>query len=228
MPLSIRKLTKSYRENGENVPVLSNVNLDLAQGELGVVCGPSGSGKTTLLNIIAGLDKPDSGEVIFENVRLDKTSELAMARLRAGTIGIAFQNPNLVSHLTAIENILLPTLFYKRNDLNYKAEAEKLLHSLGLSAKSKKFPQKLSEGERKRVSIARALVTKPKLILADEPTSNLDFENSRTVVEVIRSAVESEASALISTHDEDVAKRADSLFRIRFGKIESNLEPICN
>jgi putative ABC transport system ATP-binding protein len=228
MPLSIRRLTKSYRENGENAPVLSNCNLDLAQGELGAVCGPSGSGKTTLLNVIAGLDKPDSGEVIFENVRLDKTSELAMARLRAGAIGIAFQNPNLVSHLTAIENILLPTLFYKRNDLNYKAEAEKLLHSLGLSAKSKKFPQKLSEGERKRVSIARALVTKPKLILADEPTSNLDFENSRTVVEVIRSAVESEASALISTHDEDVAKRADSLFRIRFGKIESNLEPICN
>jgi putative ABC transport system ATP-binding protein len=221
----VKGVTKTYRDNDESVTVLSDVSLDLPKRTVATVCGPSGSGKTTLLNIIAGLDQPDSGEVWFENTRMDKADEKTKASLRARSIGIIFQNPNLFSYLSALENVLLPTLFFQDKGVVYKQEAQQLLGILGLSEKSNRYPARLSEGEKKRVSIARALVTKPKLILADEPTSNLDSENSQAVIELIRREVkEGGGSALISTHDEQVAKKSDASFRIRFGKIES--EPI--
>ncbi len=220
MTLKVNGVSKTYHDKGESLTVLSQVTFELEEGKLCTVCGPSGSGKTTLLNIISGLDHPDSGEIWFDGKRLDSLEELPMALLRSTQIGIVFQNPNLVAHLTALENVLFPTLFVRTGG-DYKSRALSLLGELGLKDKSEKQPVNLSEGERRRVSIARALISNPKLVLADEPTINLDSQNSELVMNLFRRAQEGGTTVFVSTHDEDIARIATGALRIKFGKISS-------
>jgi ABC-type lipoprotein export system ATPase subunit len=225
LSLKVNDVSKTYQDGNESFSVLKNVTFSLNAGDLIALCGPSGAGKTTLLNMIAGLDYPDSGEIWFQDKRMDKLDERSKAGLRSSSIGIIFQNPNLVTHLNVLENVLLPTFLAapKQNKSENKAFAIKLLESLGLGGKMRKFPPKLSEGERRRVSVARALISRPKLVLADEPTINLDSDNSTTVMQLLKaSAVGSNAVVLISTHDEEIAASSDRSLRIRFGKVESS------
>jgi putative ABC transport system ATP-binding protein len=220
--LRVHGVSKAYNDKGETLKVLTSVSLQLDKNLLYCLSGPSGSGKTTLLNIVSGLDRPDEGEVWFDNVRIDTLSQEDSARLRANSIGVVFQNSNLVGHLTAVENVIFPTLFAGKNgetNRNYKERCVSLLNSLGLEDKLQKIPRKLSEGERRRVAIARAIIAKPKLILADEPTMNLDAENIARVLDLFGELKEEGSTVLLSTHDPSVAKSCDRIFRIDFGRI---------
>ncbi len=218
----MKSVSKTYHDKGESLSVLKNVDLGIDPGMFYSLCGPSGAGKTTLLNIISGLDRPDHGEVWFEGQRIDGLGESAKAKLRAGPLGFIFQNPNLIAHLSALENVELPTLFGGETEHDHKKYALFLLGKLNLKDNINKFPSKLSEGERRRVSIARALVTKPKVVLADEPTINLDSDNSKIVVQLLKESVEGGASVLVSTHDEDIARSSNKIFRISFGNVHSD------
>jgi putative ABC transport system ATP-binding protein len=219
--LSVDSVSKTYHEKQESLNVLSKVSFELESGNFCALYGPSGSGKTTLLNIISGLDSPDEGRVLFEDKRIDSLDELSKCKLRAESIGIIFQSPNLINHLTSLENVMIPARFAE-NISDYdvrKGVARSLLQELGLQSKISKLPSSLSEGEKRRISIARALVTKPKLILADEPTINLDSENSRIVLDLLRRFTEAGASTMVATHDEDISRFSDLVMRIRFGKL---------
>jgi ABC-type lipoprotein export system ATPase subunit len=217
--LSVNGVSKTYHDKGEALNVLNDTNLSLDSGKIYSLCGPSGAGKTTLLNIIAGLDFPDKGEVWLDGKRIDNRKEHSKAKLRAGPLGVIFQNPNLIGHLSAIENVVLPSLFGEDTH-GCRKQGEVLLQKLNLQDKMNKLPSKLSEGERRRVSIARALVTRPRIVLADEPTINLDSVNSQNVFKLLKESVENGVTVLISTHDERVAKMSDKIFRIGFGKID--------
>jgi putative ABC transport system ATP-binding protein len=222
--LSVNSISKSYHDKKETLNVLSNISFELEPGDSCTLCGPSGSGKTTLLNIIGGLDMPDEGQIVFRNERIDSLDEDSKCKLRVGPIGIIFQSPNLVNHLTVVENVMIPALFAENKDnVEMKSYAKSILSELGLEHKTSKIPSKLSEGERRRVSIARALVIKPKLLLADEPTINLDSENCRIVLDLIKSERERGAATIVATHDEEIARSSDQVIRIKFGKILRSL-----
>jgi putative ABC transport system ATP-binding protein len=220
--LSVDSISKAYKEKSESLYVLSKISFSLEASQFCAVFGPSGAGKTTLLNIIGGLDVPDEGKVIFEGKRIDSLDERSKAKLRSSKIGIVFQNPNLVAHLTTLENVILPSLFEfneSNNENSRKQRAISLLTRVGLESKMKTMPTKLSDGEKRRVSVARALLTEPKLILADEPTINLDSENRDAVLDLIRESTEKGAVAIVATHDEDVSKLSDPVLHIKFGKL---------
>jgi putative ABC transport system ATP-binding protein len=227
--LSVNSVSKSYKDKGDNdvqsIAVLSKVSFELEENNLCTLCGPSGSGKTTLLNMISGLDSPDEGEIYFEGKQIHTLDEKTKCALRTNSFGMIFQSPNLVSHLTALENALLPSMFSHQKGKEQDRESTRdravsLLESLGLMNKMQKLPSNLSEGERRRVSIARALVTRPKLILADEPTINLDSNNSALVLDLIKSTVRKDGgAAIVATHDEEVARNSDLVLRIKFGRL---------
>jgi putative ABC transport system ATP-binding protein len=220
--VSVNGVSKAYMDKGDVVNVLKGVTFDMERATFYSLFGPSGAGKTTLLNMISGLDEPDNGEVWFEGYRFDDLNESSKAKLRASSIGLIFQNPNLVSHLTSLENVILPTFFGIDGFENFKTIGMSLLERLGLKDKINKLPARLSEGERRRVSVARALVTEPKMILADEPTINLDSENSNVVLSLLKEAVERGASTLVATHDENIARLSDQTLRISFGTVHSD------
>jgi len=219
--LSVRGVSKTYHDKGEDLVVLSDVRFDLEPHSLNVLCGPSGSGKTTLLNIIAGLDRPDKGEVLLEGKKVEDLSMTMKTRVRSDLIGIIFQNPNLVSYLTALENAILPAVLAGVNVDDVKQSGILFLDRLGLAKKMNAFPARLSEGERRRVSIARGLISNPKLILADEPTANLDSENSEIVLGILKESAEKDACILLSTHDERITALANRTMRISYGRVES-------
>jgi ABC-type lipoprotein export system ATPase subunit len=213
----VNSVSKSYKDKTESLSVLSKISFGLESGQFCTLFGPSGIGKTTLLNIIGGLDFPDEGQVIFEEKRIDCLDEHSKARLRASAIGIAFQNPNLIAHLNVFENVMLPSLFENGEDRKLRAIA--LLKRLNLENKMKKPPSKLSDGEKRRVSVARALLTEPKLILADEPTINLDSENRDTVLDLIKETTEKGSATVVATHDEDLSQLSDLVLHIKFGQL---------
>jgi ABC-type lipoprotein export system ATPase subunit len=219
----VDNVSKTYRDNGTRIEVLKCITLELRARNLYCISGPSGSGKTTLLNIVSRLDIPDSGNVKVDGIWLKDLTENEMAKLRTSSYGIVFQNSNLVGHLTTIENVLFPTLFLQvsvEGSLNrLKARAEDLLRRLSLGDKSKKIPIKLSEGERRRVAIARALVCNPKIVVADEPTMNLDAENVQRVMDLFKEVRDEGAVILVSSHDTNVSESCDRVFEIRYGEI---------
>lgn len=220
--LRVDSVSKSFRDGKESLPVLSGVSFGVGGGRLCALCGPSGAGKTTLLNIIAGFDNPDRGQVHLGRERIDSLGEERKARLRTKEIGVVFQGANLVSHLTALENVLLPTMFLESSLADQKKSlAITLLTALGLEPKMAKPPSRLSDGEKRRVSIARALVTGPRLVLADEPTINLDAENRKSVMNLLKTFASDGGTAVIATHDEDVARSSDYTLRIKDGVVSS-------
>lgn len=206
MLIEVRDLAKSYGET----PVFSALSFTVAAGETVAVVGPSGCGKSTLLNCLGGLDRPTSGQVQFDGRDLSTLDDHALAALRAGSIGFVFQDHHLLPQLSALENVLLPTLALSRrpNEAQVRASAKELLAKVGLAGKENRRPAQLSGGERQRVALARALINKPKIILADEPTGALDVANATTVAEVLLSLNHHAGTALIVvTHSSALAAR---------------------
>lgn len=210
-------LRKQYGREGGLVRAVVGIDLDVAAGQTLAVMGPSGCGKSTLLHLLGGLDRPTAGELFFTGRRVDQLSERALAQLRRHEIGFVFQAFQLLDELTAQENVELPALLAKSSPGQARRRARQLLEQVGLGERASHLPSALSGGQRQRVAIARALVNKPAVILADEPTGNLD---SAATVEVLRlfDALHAEGLTLVVvTHDERVAETADRLVSMRDG-----------
>jgi len=212
-----RSVTKTYRRAQRRITALQNVSFEMLQGELALVVGPSESGKTTLLNLIAALDQPDSGEIIVAGSEITRLSRSAAADYRNERIGFVFPSYNFLPQLTALENILLPMLPKHRLDLRRAVE---LLDAVGLSNRISHRPSKLSGGEQQRVAIARAFANEPAIILADEPTGNLDDDNARKIAELLSSACRERGKSLILvTHDREMIRPVDRVFAMQDGSI---------
>tara|TARA_B110000263_G_scaffold248219_1_gene262614 strand:+ start:10244 stop:10894 length:651 start_codon:yes stop_codon:yes gene_type:complete len=202
---------KSYGDT----QVLTSIDFSIEKGQLVVLLGPSGSGKTTLLNIIAGIDSADYGEVRISNHELTKMNDLELTEYRRDTVGYVFQFYNLLPNLTVLENAALG-LELKGEDIN---QAKLILEKIGLGDKSERFPAQLSGGEQQRVAIARAVAKNPMLIVADEPTGNLDKNNSESVRKLFKD-IAKKATIIIATHDNDYLEIADKAYELNEGKLE--------
>lgn len=213
----VQSITKTYRRGRRQITALEDVSFDMSQGELALFVGPSGSGKTTLLNLIAALDRPDRGKVIVGGSEITSLSRTAAARYRNERVGFIFQSYNLLPQLTALENVLLPMLPKRRLD---RRRAVELLDAVGLNDRSNHRPAELSGGEQQRVAIARALANDPTIILADEPTGNLDEDNARNVAELLSRACRERGKTLILvTHDRQMIRPVDRVFDMRDGSL---------
>lgn len=214
--LKVDNLSKVYGSGNTKVEALKNVSLSIAKGEFVSIVGPSGSGKSTLLNMLGALDTPTSGGVFLNGREVFSMKEQELAVLRRRNIGFIFQAYNLVPELNVEENIVLPLLLdYKKPDARYTGE---LMQMLGLSDRKHHLPNQLSGGQQQRVAIGRALASKPAIILADEPTGNLDSKNSRDVIDILRLSVEKYKQTLIMiTHNENYASYADRVFKVEDG-----------
>ena len=216
MKVSIRNLKKKFVQGRNNITVLDGISLDFESGEIIALLGKSGSGKSTLLSLLAGLERPDEGSIFYDNQDLSKLSEEALCELRAKKLGIVFQQFNLIPHLTALENILLPLEINGDVDKN---KAYSWVELVGLKERVNHFPSMLSGGEQQRVAIARALVVNPPLLLADEPTGNLDNETGKSIIDILFNIVrEKKITMIIVTNDEELALKADRIIRLIGGK----------
>ena len=224
--VQVANLEKTYRLGNVMVNALRGVNLTLYQAEFVVITGPSGSGKTTLLNIIGTLDKPSSGKVSIDGEDITGMKDGQLTKLRRHKIGFVFQFHNLIPVLTALENVELPLLTAGVKPKVAQERAGLMLDRVGLKERVTHLPDELSGGEQQRVAIARALANHPKIILADEPTGDLDTKTGTEVVQIMYEAAKKEnASVLVVTHDPVVADRAERLFEMRDGVISKGAQP---
>jgi len=218
--LELRNVSKSYREGEAERVVLRDVSVTIARGEIVVLLGRSGSGKSTLLNVIAGIDRPTAGCVIVDGTDLTALDEQARTRFRRAHIGFVFQFFNLIPLLTVEENLLLPLDLNGRADAKGAARARELLDRVGLGGRGESYPERLSGGEQQRVAIARALVHDPALILADEPTGNLDAETATGVLDLLDTlAREAGRTVVMVTHSREVVGVADRIYAIQRGAL---------
>ena len=205
----------------ERIIALDNVSFDFEKGKIYCLLGTSGSGKSTLLNLIAGLEKPTKGEIIFKNAHIERMSEKQLADYRQKYIGFVFQSYNLLPALTALENVTLPLIFKKIPKRKRNARAQAMLKAVGLEKREKHRPGQLSGGQQQRVSIARAFINKPTIVFADEPTGNLDTKTTYEMMDLITGmAKENEQTMIIVTHDLEIAHYANTIVFIRDGNIE--------
>lgn len=218
--IEVKNLNKIYGSGEAEVKALKNINLNIEQGEFVAIVGQSGSGKSTLLHLIGGVDIPSSGEVIIDGKNIYKLKEKELSILRRRKLGFIFQFFNLIPVLTAQENIEMPVLL--DNEKIDKKYMNELLRILGLEERKNNYPSQLSGGQQQRVSIGRALANKPSIILADEPTGNLDSKNSKEVLELLKYCAKKYNQTLILiTHDINIAKSADRVITIEDGEIIS-------
>ncbi len=218
--VELRQLSKTYREGEAERAVLREVSVTIASGEIVVLVGRSGSGKSTLLNLIAGIDRPTAGSVAVDGTDLTALDEQARTRFRRRHIGFVFQFFNLIPLLTVEENLLLPLDLNGRADASGVARARALLERVGLGGRGDSFPDRLSGGEQQRVAIARALIHDPALILADEPTGNLDADTAATVLDLLDTlAREMGRTVLMATHSREVIGVADRIFTMERGAL---------
>lgn len=217
------RLVKASRSYGDPpVAALHELSLEIGRGEFVAVTGPSGSGKSTLLNLLGGLDHPTSGEVIVDGIHLEKADERALTLYRRTKLGIVFQFFNLIPSMTVVENVELPLLLRGDSGKSMRAEALGILDLVGMAARAGHFPHQLSGGEMQRAAIARALVHGPSLLLADEPTGNLDSGNASQVLQVIaKIASRRTATVIMVTHSDSVADMADRRIRMTDGRIDA-------
>ena len=219
--LEIKDLTKTYRSGERTLTVLDKVSLSLTQGSCCAVVGPSGSGKTTLLGLCAGLDRPTSGSVILDGVPLNQLDEDQLARVRSESVGFVFQTFQLISTLTALENVVVPLEL--RAETGIRRRAIELLDQVGLGDRLDHYPTQLSGGEQQRVSLARAFINHPKILFADEPTGNLDVETSAKVTELLFELNAASATTLVLvTHDLELARRTQRVIELKGGVIHSD------
>lgn len=216
-----RGLSKYYTfGSGNQVVAINDVNLTVESGEFVSIMGPSGSGKSTLLNIVGCLDKPTAGDVYIDGVKIDYGNAGYLVQLHRQTIGFVFQGFNLISTMNAIENVWYPMYFNKVPKPERIKRAEELLESVGLSNRTLHLPSELSGGEQQRVSIARALANRPRLILADEPTGNIDSRTGKKIIDLMKKLnKEQEITFIVTTHDKAMAKNADRVITIADGEI---------
>lgn len=213
-------LSKYYQEGEHQRLVFNNLNLEIYAGEFVVLLGRSGSGKSTLLNILSGIDAPSSGRVFINDKEITALSEHDRTLFRRDNVGFIFQLFNLVPTLTVQENVLLPLELTGKLKKAHHQHVSKLLHAVGLADRANSFPDRLSGGEQQRVAILRAMIHQPALLLADEPTGNLDTDTSRKVMKLLTTLVRKEGKTLVLvTHNQELAQAADRVFRIRDGKI---------
>lgn len=216
--LDVQHLRKSYQEGDFSRDVLSDVSFSIDRGELVVLLGRSGSGKSTLLNLISGMDVPSSGAIRFNDTDLTALSDTERTLFRRHSIGIIFQSFNLIPTLTVAENILLPLELSGNVASEDRDRALQVLSEVGLESRADSFPDRLSGGEQQRVAIARALAHEPDLILADEPTGNLDFRTAETVMDILERLVHDERrTMLIASHDRDIIGLADRVLELQGG-----------
>ncbi len=224
--LKTKNLTKTYQMNGSSVAALNGVDIDVAKGEFLAIMGPSGSGKSTLLHMLGGLDRPSKGEVHFRGVRTDLLSEAKLATLRRQHVGYVFQFFNLIGNLTAADNVELPALMAGIAPAEARSRGEETLSRLGIADQARSLPAQMSGGQRQRVALARALVNEPAVLLADEPTGNLDSDSTRDVLGLLRQTNKAGQTIVVVTHDPNVGSVADRVVRMRDGRIvaETHLE----
>ena len=217
--IEMTDVVKRYVLGGEEIYALDHVSLHIAQGEYVAVIGPSGSGKSTLMNIIGCLDVADSGSYLLNDKPIEKYRQRQLARVRNQQIGFIFQGFNLLSKLTALENVELPMIYQGIGTRQRRKMAKEALEKVGLGERMKHKPTQLSGGQQQRAAIARAIVAKPALILADEPTGNLDKKTGREILDVFDDLHQSGNTIVLITHDPNVAKRAERMIRIEDGKL---------
>ncbi len=218
--IELADVTKVYGAGPQSVRALDGVSFDAERGEWIAIMGPSGSGKTTLLNLLGCLDQASSGSVRIGGVDVSKLRRADLTRFRAETVGFIFQQFHLVPHLTAVENVMLAQFFHSMTD---EGEALESLKQVGMESRASHLPSQLSGGEQQRVAIARALVNDPKIILADEPTGNLDAENQRAVFRILDQLHEQGRTIVMVTHDENAGRLADRRLNLEYGRIKENL-----
>ncbi|QIB92709.1 ABC transporter ATP-binding protein [Methanosarcina mazei] len=219
--VEVSNVRKSYMLGKMEVPVLSNISLRIEKGEFLAIVGPSGSGKSTLMNLIGCLDRPTEGQVLIKGRDLDGMSDEELARLRGLEIGFVFQTFNLVPRLTAFENVLLPT-FANSRSTDPQKRAKELLSIMGLKDRMRHRPGELSGGQSQRVSIARALINDPSILLADEPTGNLDSKTGFEILNIFMDLNKDGRTVVIVTHDPEIAKFADRVILVKDGTIQYN------
>lgn len=218
--IRLRDISRTYRVGESIVTALNAIDLDIEAVDFVALVGPSGSGKTTLMNLIGGLDRPSAGSVAIDGRELTQLSRDELARYRRETAGFVFQSFRLLSHLTALENVALPRILAGRERSDAEQRAAKLLARVGLADRGAHRPPQLSMGEQQRVAVARALANGPRMLLADEPTGNLDAAASASLLELLAELRESERlTVLVATHDAEIAGRADRVVRLRAGRI---------
>jgi ABC-type lipoprotein export system ATPase subunit len=220
--IEIKGLEKHFRSGGNEVKAVDGVTIGLQRGKMIALRGSSGSGKTTLLNLIGALDRPSAGSIIVDGVDVSKVNGNAEVKYRLQKVGFVFQSYCLITNLSALENAMMPIELLNPRDKQRVEKAQKLLERVGIDqTRQVRRPAKLSGGEQQRVAIARALANDPPIILADEPTGNLDSKNGKRIVELLRSLTKDGKTVLIATHDADVAATADIIIEMVDGKIMS-------
>ena len=212
-------ITKVYSVGGEEVRALDGANLTIREGEFVSIIGPSGSGKSTLMNIIGCLDVADSGEYILDGQSIEQYSEEELAKIRNKKIGFIFQNFNLLSRMSALSNVELPLIYQRMHINERKANAQRALDRVGLSDRSSHKPAELSGGQQQRVAIARALATDPAILLADEPTGNLDSKTGEDIMALFHELHRAGDTIVLITHNEEIAKQSQRRIRIMDGRV---------
>lgn len=221
--LIIKQLYKSYKLDNREIEVLCGINLVINKGEFIAIKGASGAGKSTLLHLLGSLDLPDKGEILFDGKSLFELNGSSLCRWRNKNVGFIFQAYHLLPELTAIENVMLPARLSRINPVSAEESAKILLSEVGLGERLNHRPRELSGGEQQRVAIARAMINKPALILADEPTGNLDSRNGDEIINLLsKIRTENNTTLIIATHDSRIAEKAERQVEIVDGKINSN------
>ncbi|MDP4013768.1 MAG: ABC transporter ATP-binding protein [Candidatus Nanopelagicales bacterium] len=219
--IQLEDVTRAYRLGDERIEALSHVNLSIDDGDFVAIMGPSGSGKTTLANVIGGLDRPTSGRVVVEGRDLSRCGDAEMSHYRNQHVGFVFQNFNLHTRQTAERNVMLPLVFAKVNARERTRRARAALEKLGMGDRLRHRPNQLSSGQRQRVAIARALVNNPRLVIADEPTGNLDSKRGAEIMDLFVELNNQGVTLLVITHDSNVAARASRTLHIQDGRVSA-------
>ena len=220
--IKVEKLFKSYRQGSDMIMAVNNTSLEVKKGEFVAIVGPSGSGKSTLLHLLAGLDKPDSGEIIINNTNITNFNNEEMTIFRRENIGFIFQFYNLLPMLSVKENILLPALLAGKKTDNY----EKIIKDLNIKDKENYLPNDLSGGQQQRTAIGRALINNPKILLCDEPTGNLDSVNAKKIMNLFKHYNELGQTIIMVTHDLKLAKQATRIITVKNGKIVKDIKNV--
>ena len=223
--LKLNNLSKKYEKN-KSIKVLNNINFKFEAGKVYSIIGPSGSGKSTLLNLLSLIDSPTSGFIEFNKKKIDTISSIENDNIRSKNIGIIYQDKNLLPDFTALENVILPNLLISNNKIKSKELAKKLIKKFNLTSRLNHYPSELSGGENQRIAIARSLINEPNIILADEPTGSLDFENAKQIFKILFNLKEKNRIIIFATHNRYFANMADCKIKMIGGKISVTNERI--
>lgn len=221
--INIQKITRDFQLGQETVHVLKGIDLEIDRGEYVAIMGPSGSGKSTLMNLLGCLDTPTSGSYILNEKDVSQLSDDELAGIRNKEIGFVFQTFNLLPRTSALDNVSLPMIYAGASKAERNQRAQEVLKSVGLGDRMEHKPNQLSGGQRQRVAVGRALVNKPSIILADEPTGNLDSKTSLEIMQLFDEIHQAGNTVILVTHEEEVAERAHRIIRLRDGTIESDV-----